>query len=121
MKTSQAEIAFAALSQGTRLGILRFLIKSGSAAVPAGIVAHALSIQPSTFSFHVAILARAGLVRAKREQRQILYSPNFDGIRGVVEFLLRDCCNGHPEVCSDLFAGICNPNAKASGRKTKSS
>ena len=93
MKTSQAEAAFAALSQATRLAILRYLIKSGSEGVPAGVIADTLDIQPSTFSFHVAILTRARLVQARREQRQILYSPDFNGIRAVVEFLLKARAN----------------------------
>jgi|SRR5665213_310008 len=117
MKTSQAEAAFAALSQGTRLAILRYLIKAAPEGVPAGTVASTLDIQPSTFSFHVAILARARLVQARREQRQILYSPDFKGIRAVVEFLLKDCCNGRPEICSDIFSGFCAPAVKPSKRK----
>lgn len=119
MKTSQAEAAFAALSQATRLAILRYLIKSGSEGVPAGVIADTLDIQPSTFSFHVAILTRARLVQARREQRQILYSPDFEGIRAVVEFLLKDCCNGRPEICSDLFSGFCTPAARVPKGKAR--
>lgn len=113
MESSQAQEAFGALSQETRLAIFRFLIREGRKAVPAGHIAEALNVPPSTFSFHAAALERAGLVRAQRMQRQILYSPNLEGIRELMAFLLNDCCGGRPEICANLLpksrtrAGCC--------------
>lgn len=106
MKSSQALEAFAALSQETRLAILRHLIRKGAGTLPAGRIAEDLGIPPSTFSFHVAALERAGLVRSERNQRQILYSANLAGVRDLLTFLLDDCCGGHPEICANLFPGI---------------
>lgn len=103
MESIQAQEAFGALSQETRLAIFRFLIREGRNAVPAGQIAEALNVPPSTFSFHVAALERAGLVRAQRMQRQILYSPNLEGIRELMTFLLNDCCGGRPEICANLL------------------
>lgn len=103
MKSSQAQEAFGALSQETRLAILRFLIRRGAEEIPAGQIAEKLSVPAPTFSFHVAALERAGLVKSRRAQRQILYSANIDGIRELLTFLLQDCCGGRPEICSDLF------------------
>lgn len=105
MKSSQALAAFAALSQETRLAILRLLIRDGVEGMPASDIAARLGVQPSTFSFHVAALERSGLVTSKRVQRQIFYAPNFDEVRGLVAFLLEDCCGGRPEICADLFPG----------------
>jgi DNA-binding transcriptional ArsR family regulator len=102
MEERQAHDAFAALSQETRLGIFRFLMRQGSD-VPAGQIAEAIGVPPSTFSFHVAALERAGLVKSQRLQRQILYSPNLGGIRALVTFLLQDCCGGRPEICADIL------------------
>lgn len=85
------------------MAIFRFLIREGTNAVPAGQIAEALNIPPSTFSFHAAALDRAGLIRAQRVQRQILYSANLDGIREMLTFLLDDCCGGRPEICADLL------------------
>lgn len=113
MKSSQALAAFAALSQETRLAILRLLIRDGAEGLPAGEIAARLDVQPSTLSFHVAALERAGLVTSRRLQRQIFYAPNFDGVRGLVTFLLEDCCGGHPEICADIFSGVqsaCGPS-----------
>ena len=106
MKPSQAQEAFGALSQETRLAILRFLIREGAEALPAGHIADKLGVPASTFSFHVAALERAGLVQSRRVQRQILYSPNLEGIRELLTFLLEDCCGGRPEICANLFSGI---------------
>ena len=106
MKSSQAQEAFAALAQETRLAILRFLIREGTDGLPAGQIAEKLKVPPSTFSFHVAGLERAGLVQSRRIQRQIIYAPNLDGIRELLTFLLQDCCGGRPEICADLFSGL---------------
>jgi ArsR family transcriptional regulator, arsenate/arsenite/antimonite-responsive transcriptional repressor len=120
MESSQALAAFAALSQETRLAILRLLIRDGVEGVPAGEIASRLKVQPSTLSFHVAALERADLVTSRRVQRQILYAPNLEGIRGMVTFLLEDCCGGRPEICADIFSAVqpgCAPgcNTKSAG------
>ena len=106
MKSSQAQEAFAALSQETRLAILRFLIREGAEEIPAGRIAEKFSVHASTFSFHAATLERAGLVRSRRVQRQILYSADLERIRELLTFLLEDCCGGRPEICSNLFSGL---------------
>ena len=122
MKSSQALEAFAALSQETRLAILRHLIRKGAGALPAGKIAEGLDIPASTFSFHVAALERAGLVRSERNQRQIMYSANLAGVRELLMFLLDDCCGGRPEICANLFPGItatscCPPAATKKHRR----
>ena len=107
MKSGQALEAFAALAQETRLAILRHLIRIG--AQPASEIADAVDVAPSTFSFHVAVLERAKLVRSQRNRRQIFYSADLNGVRDMLTFLLEDCCNGHPEICANLFPGIAAP------------
>lgn len=106
MKSDQAQQAFAALAQETRLAILRFLIREANKEIAAGQIADKLKVPASTFSFHVAVLERAGLVKSRREQRQILYSPSLEGVRELLTFLLNDCCGGRPEICADLFSGL---------------
>lgn len=119
MKSSQAQEAFAALSQETRLAILRLLIREGTGGLPAGQIAEKLDVPASTFSFHVAALERAGLVRSHRVQRKIIYAPNLVGVRELLTFLLDDCCGGRPEICANLFSGVqaaaacCPPEASA--------
>lgn len=104
MEQSQAVEAFGALSQDTRLSVLRLLVKDGVDGLAAGDIAKRVGVPPATLSFHVAALERTGLVRSWRVQRQIFYAPSFAGIRGLLRFLTTDCCAGRPELCADLFA-----------------
>ncbi|MFO1075000.1 MAG: metalloregulator ArsR/SmtB family transcription factor [Geminicoccaceae bacterium] len=102
MEERQALAALAALAHGTRIAVFRLLVREGPEGMPAGEVAQRLDVPASTLSFHLKELERAGLIRATRQQRQILYAADHAGIRELLDFLLRDCCQGHPEICSGL-------------------
>lgn len=99
VEEAQALDAFGALSQATRLQMVRALVVAGEGGLAAGAVSEAVGASSSSASFHLAHLERAGLVQSRREARSIIYSANFAGLSGLVEFLLRDCCQGHPEIC----------------------
>jgi DNA-binding transcriptional ArsR family regulator len=113
METKEAVAAFGALAQETRLAIFRLLVREGPGGLPAGAVAESLEVQPSTLSFHLAHLERAGLLRSWRVQRQIFYAVDFPGVRGLLAFLTEDCCQGHPAICGGLAtapaATACHP------------
>jgi DNA-binding transcriptional ArsR family regulator len=102
MKESQALEAFAALSQQTRLGIVRLLVRRGPDGLPAGEVADKAGVSASNVSFHLKELERAGLIEARREARSIIYSANYDGLRALIGFLMKDCCAGRPEICAPV-------------------
>jgi DNA-binding transcriptional ArsR family regulator len=108
MNESQALEAFAALSQPTRLSILRLLIKAGAEGLPAGTVAEELRVSPSNISFHLKELERAGLITHRRESRSIIYSADYPGLRGLIEFLMMDCCAGRPEITGPIVE-CCGP------------
>lgn len=115
LEEPQALNAFGALSQETRLRMVRILVQAGPAGMPAGAIGEAVDASSSSASFHLAHLERAGLIQSRRESRSIIYSANFDGLSGLVEFLMRDCCSGHPEVCmpaAAVAAECCAPAAK---------
>src|SRR6185369_7088233 len=65
METKQALDAFSALSQETRLGVLRHLIQALPGNIAAGDIARDLDVPASTLSTHLAILSRAGLVTSE--------------------------------------------------------
>lgn len=92
MDIQRATAAFAALSQETRLRVLRLLVKHGAGGAPAGALSEALEIPHNTLSFHLAHLSRAGLVLSRRQGRSIIYSANFESITGLIRFLVEDCC-----------------------------
>jgi DNA-binding transcriptional ArsR family regulator len=102
MDIKQAIDALGALAQDTRLAVFRLLVTAGPAGLPAGAIAESLGAPTSTLSFHLAYLSRAGLVVSRRESRSIIYSANFAGMRGLLDFLTQDCCKGSPEMCGPL-------------------
>ncbi len=52
------------------------------------------------------MLLHAGLVRNLREGRSIRYFADTEGLRGLLGYLLRDCCGGRPEICDPLIEDI---------------
>ena len=71
---------------------------------------------PPTLSFHLKELERAGLIRATRKQRQIIYAADYAGMRALIDFIMRDCCQGHPELCGGMSMSECDARSIASGR-----
>ncbi|MBX3568706.1 MAG: winged helix-turn-helix transcriptional regulator [Rhizobiaceae bacterium] len=107
MREKQALDAFAALSQETRLRIVRLLVTAGPEGMSAGAIGEAMDgASSSRISFHLSHLERAGLVVSRRDGRSIIYSAGLEALSDLVEFLMRDCCQGHPEVCSPAMAAL---------------
>lgn len=104
MEERDALEALAALSQATRLKVFRLLVAAGPEGMPAGAIAERLGVLANTLSSHLAVLARSGLVAASREGRTIRYAADFDAMRGLMAFLMEDCCGGNPEICAPLGA-----------------
>lgn len=96
----QALNAFGALSQQTRLQIVRALVVAGPEGLAAGAIGEKVGASSSSASFHLSNLERAGLIQSRREARSIIYSANYERLAALVEFLMMDCCQGHPEVCA---------------------
>lgn len=102
MESSNAIEALAALAHPGRLSAFRLLVKAGVAGLPAGEVARLLDTPANTMSAQLAILARADLVRARRESRSIIYTADYGQITALLGFLMEDCCQGRPEICEPL-------------------
>jgi ArsR family transcriptional regulator len=107
MDEGQALSSFGAMSQETRLRIVRLLVKAGPGGVAAGDIGSAMDVSPSNVSFHLKELERAGLVSARRESRSIVYSADFEALSGLIRFLMEDCCSGRPEICEPALAPAC--------------
>jgi ArsR family transcriptional regulator, arsenate/arsenite/antimonite-responsive transcriptional repressor len=107
MEEKQALGAFAALSQETRLRIVKLLVTAGPKGIPAGGIGEAMDgASSSRMSFHLGQLEQAGLVASRREGRSIVYSAAYPALSGLIEFLMRDCCQGRPEVCDPAVAAL---------------
>jgi len=108
MLETQALKAFTALSQETRLKIVRILVVAGAKGLSAGDISKSLNTNAhSRISFHLNHLENAGLIVSRREGRQIIYCAIFPALSDLVAFLMHDCCQGHCKYCDDaieLFA-----------------
>ncbi|RUW99674.1 MAG: ArsR family transcriptional regulator [Mesorhizobium sp.] len=107
MDERQALSAFAALSQETRLRILRHLVIAGPDGIAAGAIAGKVEVSASNVSFHLKELERAGLVSVRRDSRSMVYSAEYEALSGLIRFLMEDCCSGRPEICAPALAPGC--------------
>lgn len=98
MDDKQAITMFGALSQGTRLHIVRYLIERGRDGASAGDIGTRVGASSSRASFHLSALEKAGLIASERQSRSIIYRANLANLGGLVSFLLNDCCQGHPDI-----------------------
>ena len=90
--------ALGALSQETRLHIIRYLVSRGGDGAAAGEIAEMMDIISSKASFHLATLERAGLITSERQSRKIIYRASLDDLGQMISFILNDCCGGHPDI-----------------------
>lgn len=102
MEMTTAVRSLSALAHEHRLGVFRLLVKSGPEGLPAGEIAAALALPPSSLSFHLAALEAAGLAAASRAGRFIHYRVQPEAIRELLEYLTEDCCGGRPELCVSM-------------------
>ena len=115
MESEDAILALAALAQSTRLDVFRLLVKQEPEGLAAGDIARVLAVPQNTMSSHLAILSRAELVSAQRFGRSIVYRADLTRFQAVVLFMLRDCCDGRPEICAPLIEDLaprCQPKPK---------
>jgi len=106
METKNATEAFAALAHQQRLAVFRMLVRIGPNGLAAGDIALRLETPPSSLSFHLGQLERAGLIRSRRESRHVIYAADIEGTRRLLSYLTEDCCGGRPELCGDLAGAI---------------
>ncbi|MFG1477864.1 helix-turn-helix transcriptional regulator [Xanthobacter sp. V4C-4] len=116
MNETQALAVFSALAHETRLRIVRLLVESGPEGQPAGAIGAAMGgASSSRMSFHLNHLEQAGLVRARRDGRSIIYSAVYPTLSALIAFLMQDCCSGNPQVCAPAVAALscaCDPETK---------
>ena len=115
MKSTEAIAALSALAHEHRLTIFRLLIEQGPEGLPAGVIAEKVGLQPSSLTFHLQHLTRAGLLMAKRVSRQIFYAADFAAMNSLVGYLTENCCSVPGASCSTE----CHPAAMESKHTTR--
>jgi len=100
MKPSEAIAALGALAHEHRLAIFRLLIEQGPEGLPAGVIGEKVGLQPSSLTFHLQHLTRAGLLVPTRASRQIFYAADFTAMNSLVGYLTDNCCSASGASCS---------------------
>ena len=93
MDIQETIIVFDALSQETRLRAFRRLVQAGKEGLAAGVLSKELGTPHNTMSFHLSHMSNAGIVTSRREGRSIIYTANFEQMRDLIGFLVKDCCS----------------------------
>lgn len=106
MDVLKATQSFSALSQSARLEAYRLLVQAGEDGLPAGDISDRLGVRQNTMSANLSVLLQAGLVRTVREGRSIRYFANYEAMRGLLGFLMEECCGGRPELCQPIIDEI---------------
>jgi ArsR family transcriptional regulator len=107
--------ALSALAHEHRLAIYRLLVERGPEGLPAGAIGERVGLLPSSLTFHLQNLQRAGLVTQQRASRQLIYSADFDAMDGLVGYLTENCCSRSGSECSTA----CKPAATKARNKTR--
>jgi ArsR family transcriptional regulator, arsenate/arsenite/antimonite-responsive transcriptional repressor len=94
MKGHEVIASLAALAHEYRLAIFRLLVRRGPEGMPAGVIGEKLDLGPSSLTFHLQALHRAGLLKQVREGRQLIYSADFAAMSDLVAYLTDECCAG---------------------------
>jgi ArsR family transcriptional regulator, arsenate/arsenite/antimonite-responsive transcriptional repressor len=94
MNNLQAVDALAALAHEHRLGVYRLLVETGPDGLNAGTIAARLKLAPSSLTFHLQHLHRAGLITQRRDSRQLIYAADFPAMNALVGYLTENCCAG---------------------------
>jgi len=119
MKTPQVIGALSALAHEHRLAIYRLLVERGPEGLPAGTIGERIGLVPSSLTFHLQNLQRAGLITQQRASRQLIYSADFDIMNGLVGYLTENCCKASGESCSTACAPTRSPKAAKRAAKVE--
>ena len=106
MNIDSALPALAALAHPTRLEAFRLLVRHEPEGLSTGKLVEASGLTQSTFSTHLAVLAKAGLVKSEKLGRQQIQRADIDTLRELMLFLAKDCCQGRAELCEPLLAEL---------------
>ncbi|WP_019953957.1 arsenate reductase/protein-tyrosine-phosphatase family protein [Yoonia vestfoldensis] len=88
------------LGHPQRLAVFRLLMRRYPDRVPAGELAQALEIKPSTLSAYLSALVQAGLVTQDRVATSLQYTVAMDRVNETFAYLYNDCCRGRPDLCA---------------------
>ena len=92
MKLDDVAARLEALGNPTRLKIYRALVRAGDNGLSVGRLQTRLDAAASTLSHHLKTLLVVGLISQERQGTTLICRANYDLMRGLVEFLVDECC-----------------------------
>ena len=102
MEIKNAVAGLSALAHEGRLTVFRMLVQAGPTGIAAGEIARQMEVPPNTLSANLTILSHAGLIESRREGRSVIYTARYENMTDLLEYLMKDCCGGSPEICASL-------------------
>jgi len=100
MKTANVITALGALAHEHRLAVYRLLVEQGPDGLAAGAIGERIGLVPSSLTFHLQSLQRAGLIRQLRASRQLIYSADYAAMNQLVGYLTDKCCSAGDGSCA---------------------
>jgi len=113
MKTAQVIDALGALAHEYRLAIYRLLVEQGPEGLSAGTIGERVGLVPSSLTFHLQALQRAGLITQRRASRQLFYGADYSLMNELVGYLTDKCCAASKQGCETA----CAPQASKPARR----
>ena len=99
MNTTKVIDALGALAHEHRLRAYRLLVEQGPGGLNAGTIAERLEMAPSSLTFHLQHLHRAGLISQRRDSRQLIYAADFSAMNILMSYLTKNCCGSGSAGC----------------------
>lgn len=115
MEISEVIGALGALAHEHRLAVYRLLVEQGPAGLSAGAIGERIGLVPSSLTFHLQSLQRAGLINQVRASRQLIYTADYGVMNGLVGYLTEKCCTAADGNCK---SGCAPRVAKRARRKS---
>ena len=68
------------------------VVRAGAAGMAVGKLQDRLDVAASTLSHHLKALVTVGLISQERQATTLICRANYDVMRGIVDFLVAECC-----------------------------
>ena len=94
MESKKTIAALKALAHPDRLQLFRLLVQAGAEGVTVGAIQADTGHAGATLSNHLNALRRAGLIRDRRDGRNIWCRADYARMNAVIAYLTENCCAG---------------------------
>lgn len=92
MQNDDASACLEALGNPVRLAVYRILVRAGDEGLAVGQIQARVGLAGSTLSHHLAVLARVGVIRRRREGSSLICTADYGVMRRLIGFLEDECC-----------------------------